>query len=146
MNKNIFIFVVDVNEVLVFIVFFLESVLENLKFGISVFIIIVIDFDVVQNLIFSLDDDVVGKFVVKSKVFCQIFVKGICCVIVLLVSSFINYEDIVSLEVIICVIDDKGFFCMEKFNLIVIDGNDLFINVMLDGSMLVFIFENSKNV
>lgn len=63
-----------------------------------------------------------------------------------MVSGVINYEDMLSLDIIVCVIDDKGFFYMEMFNVIVIDVNDLFMSVLLDGSVLVLIFENSKNV
>ncbi|XP_068740239.1 protocadherin Fat 4-like [Montipora capricornis] len=146
MNKNISISVVDVNEAPVSIALSSESVPENLKLGTSVSTITATDFDAVQNLTFSLDDDAAGKFAVKSKASCQTLAKGTRCVTALLVSSPINYEDTASLEVIIRVTDDKGLFRTEKFNLTVIDGNDPPTNVTLDGSMSASIPENSKNV
>lgn len=63
-----------------------------------------------------------------------------------MVNGDINYEDVLSLDIIVCVMDEKGFFYIEMFNVIVINENDLFMNVILDGSDLVFVVENSINV
>lgn len=63
-----------------------------------------------------------------------------------MVNGDINYEVVLSLDIIVCVMDEKGFFYIEMFNVIVINENDLFMNVILDGSDLVFVVENSINV
>lgn len=63
-----------------------------------------------------------------------------------MVNGDINYEDVLSLDIIVCVMDEKGFFYIEMFNVIVINENDLFMNVILDGSDLVSVVENSINV
>lgn len=130
MVGQLVVFVLDVFEVLIDVLFFLLMIFENVSNG-----------DVVCNFI-VVDVDFIMLGYLYELILCGVlfWLIGNCIIVLCVLFDYeVMFFIIVQLIIVEIFIDLKFF---KMFDIMIIDVNELFSSVMFDGKMKVSVFES----
>ncbi|XP_028399271.1 protocadherin Fat 4-like [Dendronephthya gigantea] len=149
LTRNFIIEVLNVNEAPVTVNFTgpqTPEVFENTTTGKIVGTLLALDTDANQDLKFSLDDDSQGEFSLESLgAICQSSAKDqnkTKCTVKLLLSKPLNYEINAVRSITVRVTDNHGLFTVERFDIKVLDSNDVPTSISLGGGVSAVVAEN----